>query len=210
MSYDIVPAIRSNAASLSFWLFTTKDFNEPSLINQYNPKLIHITLEDFFVVTVIPGKTKYTIYVTGYEMYHEAYGTVIKNQETKEDFENNVLNKFPYKNWNTKIEVTKINRWINVIVSYNKNLLRLSIQAFYKKRNSGSGSLSSNTVLLPGEYIYNIDDVGNPNIIKASRKTRIAKGSGTSVQEVNRLLEQFEQMKKMMKGMANGNFKLPF
>ena len=169
MSYDIVPAIRSNAASLSFWLFTTKDFNEPSLINQYNPKLIHITLEDFFVVTVIPGKTKYTIYVTGYEMYHEAYGTVIKNQETKEDFENNVLNKFPYKNWNTKIEVTKINRWINVIVSYNKNLLRLSIQAFYKKSNSGSGSLSSNTVLLPGEYIYNIDDVGNPNIIKESR-----------------------------------------
>ena len=50
----------------------------------------------------------------------------------------------------------------------------------------------------------------NPNIIKASRKTRIAKGSGTSVQEVNKLLEQFEQMKKMMKQMSNGNFKMPF
>ncbi|MBR2246254.1 MAG: signal recognition particle protein [Bacilli bacterium] len=36
----------------------------------------------------------------------------------------------------------------------------------------------------------------NPNIIKASRKTRIAKGSGTSVQEVNKLLQQFDQMKK--------------
>ena len=50
----------------------------------------------------------------------------------------------------------------------------------------------------------------HPDIIKASRKTRIAKGSGTSVQEVNKLLTQFEQMKKMMKQMANGNMKLPF
>ena len=50
----------------------------------------------------------------------------------------------------------------------------------------------------------------HPDIIKASRKTRIAKGSGTSVQEVNRLLQQFDQMKKMMKQMSNGNFKLPF
>ena len=50
----------------------------------------------------------------------------------------------------------------------------------------------------------------HPDIIKASRKTRIAKGSGTSVQEVNSLLQQFDQMKKMMKQMSNGNFKLPF
>ena len=50
----------------------------------------------------------------------------------------------------------------------------------------------------------------NPDIIKASRKTRIAAGSGTSVQEVNRLLQQFDQMKKMMKMMSNGNFKMPF
>ena len=50
----------------------------------------------------------------------------------------------------------------------------------------------------------------NPDIIKASRKTRIAKGSGTSVQEVNRLLQQFDQMKKMMKQFSNGNMKLPF
>ena len=50
----------------------------------------------------------------------------------------------------------------------------------------------------------------NPDIIKASRKTRIAKGSGTSVQEVNKLLQQFDQMKKMMKQFSNGNFKMPF
>ena len=55
-----------------------------------------------------------------------------------------------------------------------------------------------------------VEERRNPNIIKASRKTRIAKGSGTSVQEVNKLLEQFDQMKKMMKQISNGNFKMPF
>ena len=50
----------------------------------------------------------------------------------------------------------------------------------------------------------------NPEIIKASRKIRIAKGSGRSVEEVNRLLKQFEQMKTMMKQFKNGNFKMPF
>ncbi|MCM3003800.1 signal recognition particle protein [Priestia koreensis] len=42
----------------------------------------------------------------------------------------------------------------------------------------------------------------NPEIINAGRRKRIAKGSGTSVQEVNRLLKQFEDMKKMMKQMS--------
>ena len=50
----------------------------------------------------------------------------------------------------------------------------------------------------------------NPDLLKASRKQRIAKGSGRTVQEVNQLLNQFEQMKKMMKQMNNGNFKMPF
>ncbi len=49
-----------------------------------------------------------------------------------------------------------------------------------------------------------------PEILKASRKQRIAKGSGVSVEEINRLLKQFEEMKKMMKQVSNGNFKLPF
>jgi signal recognition particle subunit SRP54 len=43
-----------------------------------------------------------------------------------------------------------------------------------------------------------------PEIIKASRKRRIAAGAGVSVQEVNRLLNQFEQTQKMMKMMAKG------
>ena len=42
-----------------------------------------------------------------------------------------------------------------------------------------------------------------PEIINASRRKRIAKGSGTSIQDVNRLLKQFEDMKKMMKQMTN-------
>lgn len=48
----------------------------------------------------------------------------------------------------------------------------------------------------------------NPDIIKASRKIRIAKGCGQKVEDVNRLLTQFEQMQKMMKQFKNG--KMPF
>jgi len=50
----------------------------------------------------------------------------------------------------------------------------------------------------------------HPEVLKASRKKRIANGSGRSVEEVNRLLNQFEQMKKMMKQFTSGNMKLPF
>ena len=50
----------------------------------------------------------------------------------------------------------------------------------------------------------------HPEVLKASRKKRIANGSGRSVEEVNRLVNQFEQMKKMMKQMKNGNMKMPF
>jgi signal recognition particle subunit SRP54 len=46
-----------------------------------------------------------------------------------------------------------------------------------------------------------------PKIINASRKKRIAKGSGTSIQEVNQLLKQFSQMSKMMKMMQGGKGK---
>ncbi|HLR15176.1 MAG TPA: signal recognition particle protein, partial [Bacillota bacterium] len=63
-----------------------------------------------------------------------------------------------------------------------------------------------------------IEERQNPDVMNASRKKRIAKGSGTSVSQVNRLLKQFNEMKKMMKQMSNmqsgkkgrGGFKLPF
>ena len=57
----------------------------------------------------------------------------------------------------------------------------------------------------------------NPEIMNSSRKKRIAKGSGTTVPQVNRLLKQFNDMKKMMKQMTNiqkgkkgKGFKFPF
>ena len=50
----------------------------------------------------------------------------------------------------------------------------------------------------------------HPEVLKMTRKQRIAKGSGRSVEEVNRLLKQFDNMKNMMKKMATGNMKLPF
>jgi len=46
-----------------------------------------------------------------------------------------------------------------------------------------------------------------PNIINASRKRRIAMGSGTTVQDVNRLLKQFEEMQKLLKQLNRGKFK---
>ena len=50
----------------------------------------------------------------------------------------------------------------------------------------------------------------NPDILKASRKERIAKGSGRNVTEVNNLLKRFDESKKMMKQLMNGKMKLPF
>ena len=49
-----------------------------------------------------------------------------------------------------------------------------------------------------------------PSIINSSRKKRIAAGSGTSVQEINQLLKQFEQTKLLMKQLRSGKRRLPF
>jgi signal recognition particle subunit SRP54 len=51
-----------------------------------------------------------------------------------------------------------------------------------------------------------------PHIINGSRRLRIARGSGTTVQDVNRLLNQFQQMQKLIKqfGSAKGKFRSPF
>ena len=45
------------------------------------------------------------------------------------------------------------------------------------------------------------EERANPELMNASRKQRIATGSGTSVQEINNLLKQFKDMRKMMKTM---------
>ncbi|MDQ0215098.1 signal recognition particle subunit SRP54 [Oikeobacillus pervagus] len=61
------------------------------------------------------------------------------------------------------------------------------------------------------------EEKAHPEIINSGRRKRIARGSGRTIQEVNRLLKQFEEMKKMMKQMSNmqakgkkKGFKLPF
>ncbi len=98
------------------------------------------------------------------------------------------------------------------------------------------GPLKDILSMLPGMPAANLDDVEidekalahveaiiysmtpkerqNPDILNGSRKRRIAKGSGRQIAEVNRLLKQFEEMKKMMKQFSGagkkGKMKLPF
>ena len=55
-----------------------------------------------------------------------------------------------------------------------------------------------------------LEERRSPGLLNASRKRRIARGSGTSVQDVNQLLKQYLQMKKMMKGMRGGWLKKAF
>jgi len=56
-------------------------------------------------------------------------------------------------------------------------------------------------------YSMTPDERSNPSVLDARRKKRIAAGSGTSIQEVNQLLKQFDQMSKMMKMMQGGGGK---
>ncbi len=83
----------------------------------------------------------------------------------------------------------------------------------------GASKMGLSNIKIPPKQMAHIEAIilsmtplerKNPEIIKASRKTRIAKGCGLSVQEVNKLLQQFDQMKKMMKQISKGNGRLPF
>jgi signal recognition particle protein len=83
----------------------------------------------------------------------------------------------------------------------------------------GASKLGLNNIKIDPKDILHVEAIilsmtkeerRNPDIIKASRKQRIAKGSGRTVQEVNRLLTNFEQTQKMIKQFKSGNFKLPF
>lgn len=56
-------------------------------------------------------------------------------------------------------------------------------------------------------YSMTPDEREHPAILNGSRRNRIAKGSGTSITEVNRLLKQFDEMSKVMKKVATGQFK---
>jgi len=105
-----------------------------------------------------------------------------------------------------------------------RNELTLEDLASQLEQVSKMGSLRQILGLLPGAAALKdapIDEQGmvrtrailssmtrrekqHPELIDGSRRSRIARGSGTSVTEVNRLLKQFKQMKKMMKTMTRG------
>ena len=68
-------------------------------------------------------------------------------------------------------------------------------------------------------YSMTKEERGNPDLMNPSRKKRIAKGAGVDISEVNKLVKQFEQARKMMKSMPGmmggkgkrkGGFKMPF
>ena len=84
---------------------------------------------------------------------------------------------------------------------------------------SAAGALNEKELVKAEAIIQSMtpEERRNPSIINASRKKRIAMGSGTTIQDVNRLLKSFEQFRQMMKQMSNiekamkrGRFKFPF
>ncbi|BER92098.1 signal recognition particle protein [Thermatribacter velox] len=91
-----------------------------------------------------------------------------------------------------------------------------SVSSFEEIVGMLPGNLRSNLSMVDGEKnLKKVEAIicsmtpqerQNPSIINASRKKRIARGSGTSIQEVNKLLKQFEEFKKLWKQMHKGKF----
>jgi signal recognition particle subunit SRP54 len=104
---------------------------------------------------------------------------------------------------------------------------QFTLQDFYEQLQQikKMGSMSQVMSMIPGaNKLGNVNDIDdkemkyveaiilsmtkeerdNPNIINGSRRKRIAKGSGTSIQEVNKLLNQFTEMQKMMRNFSKG------
>ena len=80
-------------------------------------------------------------------------------------------------------------------------LARVTARLFWIiSRKLGTANVSridkTRTVIINSMTVH---ERSHPHVIKGSRRRRIAAGSGTTVQDVNRLLKQFDQMKKMMK-----------
>jgi signal recognition particle subunit SRP54 len=79
----------------------------------------------------------------------------------------------------------------------------------------GMGAQAKNVKVDDGSFIrieaiinsMTLPERRNPKILNGSRRRRIANGSGTRVQDVNQLLNQFDQMKKMLKRMNKMPFK---
>lgn len=108
---------------------------------------------------------------------------------------------------------------LNDFLSQLKQIKKMGPLENIIKMLPGASKMGLNNVSIDPKQINKIEAIissmtinerENPDIIKASRKIRIANGSGTKVEDVNKLLNQFEQMKKMFKMFKNGGLKLPF
>lgn len=108
---------------------------------------------------------------------------------------------------------------LNDFLSQLKQIKKMGPLENIIKMLPGAAKMGLNNVSIDPKQINKIEAIinsmtikerQNPDIIKASRKIRIATGSGTKVEDVNKLLNQFDQMKKMLKMFKNGGLKLPF
>ena len=120
---------------------------------------------------------------------------------------------------NTLKKMQKGNYDLNDFLNQMKQIKKLGPLENILKLIPGAKKMGLNNIQIDPKQLAHIEAIilsmtdeerRNPDIIKASRKMRIANGCGRSVHEVNKLLEQFIQYKKMMKQMSSGNFKMPF
>ncbi|HOZ53775.1 MAG TPA: signal recognition particle protein [Bacilli bacterium] len=116
-------------------------------------------------------------------------------------------------------KLQKGNMDLDDFLSQLKQIKRMGPLENILKMLPGASKLGLNNISVDPKQISKIEAIissmtlkerKDPDIIKASRKIRIADGSGTKVEDVNKLLKQFEQMKQMLKMFKNGNLKLPF
>ena len=159
ISFEIEP-IKTGAAAVSFWFYSIKP--------EYSSEgIIHIVLSDFMICTIIVDSGIYNIYVTGYELYHEAYGHNLKDTKTKTEFLN-AIQFFPYKHWYAKGNLNKLDRWIYIRFSFNyhkkedDNTKITLILQYYKYVRSGSSNGNEfekqYDKQIPNEYIYGTEN----------------------------------------------------
>jgi len=113
-------------------------------------------------------------------------------------------------------KLQKGNMDLDDFLSQLKQIKRMGPLENILKMLPGASKLGLNNISVDPKQISKIEAIissmtlkerKDPDIIKASRKIRIADGSGTKVEDVNKLLKQFEQMKQMLKMFKNGNLK---
>ena len=155
ITFEMLP-IKTGAASVSFWFYSIKP--DPS-----SNGIFHIVLSDFMICTIIVESNEYEIYVTGYELYHEAYGIKIRDIQNKNDFITAISN-FPYNTWFIKGVLNKFDRWINIRFSFNmhkgkNDVTKITLFIQYNKYSLNSSPNLNNLNIaiinkVPNEYIY--------------------------------------------------------